>query len=421
MTGFLPRRRYGGRVLRRIEKYQLVADVTVALLFFLIFLVIASADGFAGLLVLFGFSAAIFFRRLAPGVALTVVWFAALAQMFAGLTVQPYDVAVLAVLYATSAYGSRVVKWLGLASAGLGGLVAAIYLIARQLFPSGGGSAVEVLLSFVFLLVASWAVLGIAWTVGQLVRTRSAAADSRRAQTLAEIEQERALESVAIEQERNRIARDMHDVVAHSLAVVIAQADGARYAKSVDPDAVDEALRTISSTAREALGDVRVLLGQLRHSEGAAPAPELQDLDKLFDQLRGAGLTVVFRQNDDSRQLGTGQQLAVYRIVQEALTNALRHGDIEQPVHVLLHWQPDAVTVSVVNSLRPEVRVTGPVALPSPGSPVAQGHGIAGMRERALLAAGTFDAGRLDGTWVVTARIPQTTSTRAIPVQELFS
>ncbi|WP_316313707.1 sensor histidine kinase, partial [Clavibacter michiganensis] len=138
----------------------------------------------------------------------------------------------------------------------------------------------------------------------------------------------RALQDVVVEQERNRIARDMHDVVAHSLAVVIAQADGARYARLVDPEAADEALRTISTTARQALGDVRILLAQLRHSEDDAPQPELKELSDLIDQMRSTGLTIEFVETGQPGEFGTGQQLAVYRIVQEALTNVLRHGDV---------------------------------------------------------------------------------------------
>ena len=163
----------------------------------------------------------------------------------------------------------------------------------------------------------------LSWTLGLLARTWRNAREARIAAQVAE-------RSVVVEQERNRLARDMHDVVAHSLAVVIAQADGARYTK--DPIASADALATISATAREALTDVRLLLGQLRHSQEAGPQPRVADLERLIDQVRDAGLTITVDEVGDRPELHASQALAVYRILQEALTNALRHGDTAKPV-----------------------------------------------------------------------------------------
>jgi signal transduction histidine kinase len=389
--------------MRRIERYQLVSDAATATLFVLVLGVFAGPNGALVLVAVLCFGVALALRRLAPPLALGVAWLAAFVQMAAAQPPDVYDVAVLAILYATAAYGTSAVRWLGLVSAGVGGVVAAIYLTAQRLgilFPGGGTTALDAALWFVFVLVATWAVLGLSWTAGQLVRIRRTAVESQRARRIAEIEQERALETVAVEQERNRIARDMHDIVAHSLAVVIAQADGARYAKSVDPGAVDEALRTISSTAREALGDVRVLLTELRHSEGSAPAPGLDDLEKLLGQLRAAGLRIDFRETGERLALGSGAQLAVYRIVQEALTNALRHGDRSTPVRVGLDWHGGGVRLTVENAVRPQAAVTTPVPT------VGGGHGLAGMRERAQLAGGWLQSGRSGEDWLVTADIP---------------
>jgi signal transduction histidine kinase len=396
--------------MRRIGRYQIVADAVTALLFVLFFWVVAAFGGLVVFAVLC-FGVALAFRRLSPSLALTVAWLGAFAQMASGRPADVYDVAILPVLFATAAYGTPAVRWFGLASAGIGGVVSATYLTAFRLgglFPNDSTTALDAALWFTFVLVATWAVLGLSWTAGQLVRIRRAAVESQRARRVAEIEQERALEVVAVEQERNRIARDMHDIVAHSLAVVIAQADGARYAKSVDPDAVDEALRTISSTAREALGDVRVLLTELRHSEGSAPAPELGDLEKLLGQVRAAGLRIDFRQTGDAVPLGGGPQLAVYRIVQEALTNALRHGDRSVPARVELDWHGGGVRLTVVNRVRPLSTGTSPVPL------LGTGHGLAGMRERAQLAGGSLQSGRSGDDWVVTADIPHA-ATGSVP------
>jgi signal transduction histidine kinase len=241
----------------------------------------------------------------------------------------------------------------------------------------------------------------LSWTFGLLGKTWRGAREAGQARVLAERQKIDAQRSVVVEQERNRIARDMHDVVAHSLAVVIAQADGARYARAKDPDAVDAALTTISSTAREALGDVRILLGQLRHNQDEAPQPVLADLGRLVDQVRGSGLPVRFEQEGESVPLGTGKQLAVYRIVQEALTNALRHGDTSRETLVSLHWGQKDLAVAVSSALR----LAEPAAEPELGL----GHGLSGMRERAILAGGSLTAEPHAGRFLVTASLPLAT------------
>jgi signal transduction histidine kinase len=249
-------------------------------------------------------------------------------------------------------------------------------------------------------------VLGLSWVLGLLVRTWRTAREARRARAVAELDRNRAVEDVVVEQERTRIARDMHDVVAHSLAVVIAQADGARYARSQDPEAVDEALRTIASTARSALADVRVLLAELRQAQPEGPQPSLADLEQTVDQVRAAGLPVTLERTGRIEGLGSAQQLAAYRIVQEALTNALRHGDTAHPASVLLAGVsgPDGshgLSITVRNRMRTTPQETG-----STGAVPRIGHGLPGMRERASLAGGTLSAQPEDGSFVVAAFIP---------------
>ena len=381
---------YGGVMFRPITRSQLLVDLVVAAVFALFgWLGVQRSDtGGFDLLVLLGFAAALALRRLSPGLALVVAWVAAILQM-ATSAIAPTvsDLAVLGVLYATAAYGGRIVRWVGLASAGIGAVIAAGYLVLLPQWTGGtSNSPDEVTRAFLTSFVGLLALLGLSWTLGQLARIYRRARDSRLAQVVAE-------QRVITEQERNRIARDMHDVVAHSLAVVIAQADGARYARVNDPEAVDAALTTISTTARDALGDVRVLLSQLRHSEGEAPQPALDDLDRLIEQLGDSGLTIERTSSGTAHPLPGGQQLAVYRIVQEALINALRHGDAGSPVALDFAWTESQLTVTVINSLRAD-------AVQNPG-----GHGLAGVRERAQLAGGTVSAGPVDGSWVVEARL----------------
>ncbi len=379
-------------MFRTLRPYQLGVDLVLAALFFL----------FAALGSLFGnpwidvavtaiMSVALAFRRLSPGLALLIAWVASITQMAGSGTVPAYsDVVVLAVLFCTASYGRRPVRWLGLASAGIGAIIATLYIVVLPLVVHPGRTiltASDMVRSILLTLFGSLAVLGLSWTLGLLTRTYRRARESRLAQTLAE-------QVVVVEQERNRIARDMHDVVAHSLAVVIAQADGARYAQASSPESVDTALTAISTTAREALGDVRVLLSQLRHSQGEGPQPVLDDIDKLVNQMRASGLTIARAEQGTPAALPNGEQLAIYRIVQEALTNALRHGDTTQEVRVLFEWQPSSLVLTVASARRDD-------DVPTPG-----GHGLAGMRERAILAGGTFSAEAADDRFLVTASLP---------------
>ncbi|MEV5070988.1 sensor histidine kinase [Microbacterium sp. LMI12-1-1.1] len=395
-------------MFRRLKTYQLVTDVSVALVFLLVawpveavtatgafgveYLIGSDGHTVFGLLIAGIFSAALAVRRLSPALALGLAWLGAAAQIGLGRPPSFSDVAIFAVLYATAAYGVRPVYWAGFVSAIVGALVITVYLFAGPVFAGGGLSWQTLPIALVTLVAAAFA-LGLSWTIGALVRTAVRARENREAQQRAEAE-------TVAEQERVRIARDMHDVVAHSLAVVIAQADGARYAAAADPAVATDALATISSTARSALADVRLLLGQLRHRQGDGPQPTIADLEELYAQVRAAG--VELRVDVDpapQRSSAEGEpaaavQLAVYRILQEALTNALRHGAPGGPVDVRLAWLPDRVELDVRNPIVPGTQ------------PGRFGHGLIGMRERAQLAGGRLDAADEFGAFTVRAHIP---------------
>lgn len=395
-------------VFRRMTPSQIVLDVGIAIAFFL-FCTSTQADAIpSSLVVLMVFTLAVGFRRIAPAVALSLAWVAAILQMTLALSVLNSDLAVLAVLYTSAAYGKSVTRWLGLASAGVGALVGATYIVllggtdgfTNSIVPDvafGTARFGQLVVGFVATLVASLGVLGLAWTVGLLVRTWRKAIESRELEKLAIQEQRLAERTVVVEQERNRIARDMHDVVAHSLAVVIAQADGARYAREGDPAAVDTALTTISATAREALGDVRILLAQLRQDESRGPQPVLADLDRLVEQMRGAGLSIAWTVTGTPRPIGTGAQLAVYRVIQEALTNALRHGDRQRKVQLDMNCERDTIAVRIDNAVRLGAQTEAGTGV---------GHGIPDMRERALLAGGLLTTDATGERFVVSLQVP---------------
>ncbi|HWM15203.1 MAG TPA: histidine kinase [Microbacterium sp.] len=387
-------------MFRPLKRYQAVVDVAVAAVFFVIALPVEIMLGDNSGPSIFGtpaivlasatialiFSAALAIRRWSPPIALALAWAGAILQMSLGRSPSFADLAIFGVLYVTAAYGTQRVYWAGFASSLFGAVVITVYLFVGPMFV-GSGVSISNLPTAVAVLIAAVFALLLAWTVGALVRAGLRAGANRRAQVRAETE-------AATEQERVRIARDMHDVVAHSLAVVIAQADGARYAATADPAAATNALDTISTTARAALADVRLLLTQLRHSQPQGPQPTLAELEELYAQVRAAGVELtVDLDPPPGGPPPPGVELAVYRILQEALTNALRHGG-GGPVAVSLAWHPNRVELSVRNRLTDGARAT------------ESGHGLIGMSERASLVGGWLTAGAQDGEFVVRAMIP---------------
>ncbi|NRD25788.1 sensor histidine kinase [Frigoribacterium sp. VKM Ac-2836] len=419
-------------MFRRLAPYQVAVDLTAAVLLGVVGLVLSDGVVTTPFVVL-GMTVTFALRRLSPGLALTVAWLVAVAQMVTGSTPGFTNLAICAVLYSTAAYGTDRVKWSGLVSVGGGAVVGTFYLsfVQRTLFGVDYDvyavtDVVRILLQLGITLLGFLALLGLPWAGGLLARARWSERLSREARFIAERETARAENDaaraereaaraerdIAVEQERNRIARDMHDVVAHSLAVVIAQADGARYAARVDPTSVEGALTTIATTAREALGDVRVLLGQLRHSQGEAPQPALGDLDRLLEQMRGSGLTIDLRVTGEPQVLGTNRQLAVFRIVQESLTNVLRHGAADQPVDLRFDWRYEALHLVISNVVRPPTR-----PVDTTGDERRGGHGLDGMRERATLAGGSLTTQNADGRFVVHAIVPTLALTQEVRIR----
>ncbi|WP_205698764.1 sensor histidine kinase [Conexibacter sp. SYSU D00693] len=210
----------------------------------------------------------------------------------------------------------------------------------------------------------------------------------------------RALEEAgrrALADEQARIARELHDVLAHSVSVIVVQAAAADDVFDDRPDQARAALRAIEAAGRDALGELRRLLSAVRpgaEEEATAPAPRLAELDALAAPLRHAGLEVAVRRDGEARPLPAGVELSAYRIVQEALTNTLRHAGATR-ADVRLHYAPEALELEVVDDGRGAAAAT------------RTGRGISGMRERAALVTGTLEAGpHPDGGFRVHARLP---------------
>ena len=274
------------------------------------------------------------------------------------------------------------------------------------------------------------------WFLGDSRRMRELRSEEfkERARRLEyEQEQERRL---AAQDERTRIAREMHDIVAHSLSSIISQADGARYAaasartaraqqmqqaqqaeqpgqaQQSEPDIAEQTLELIADTARDSLTQMRSLLGLLRTDEATAyaPVPTLSDVPALVEQSRRAGLPVTFTgiTGTMARTLPQGAELAAYRTVQEALTNALKHSP-GAATTVTIHWDEDGLHLWVQND---PVSAVSPASTsasnqrtssPVPGS----GNGLLGMSERIALYHGTLTYGlQPDGSWLVEAALP---------------
>jgi signal transduction histidine kinase len=244
----------------------------------------------------------------------------------------------------------------------------------------------------------SWNVSGVLffafWVGGPFLAGMAMRVRRERERLLARERDERA--RLAVADERARIARELHDVVAHAISVIVLQARGARASLVVDRDEAREAVDAIERTASQALAEMRRLLAVLRMDDDATLAPQasLDQLDALAGEVRGAGLPVDVRVEGRPRPLAPGLDASAYRIAQEALTNALKHAGRARAT-VVVRYGPDAVELEVADD----------------GAGAANGgdggHGLIGMRERAALFGGTVAAGpRAGGGFVVRARLP---------------
>ncbi|RZQ65446.1 sensor histidine kinase [Amycolatopsis suaedae] len=251
------------------------------------------------------------------------------------------------------------------------------------------------------------------WVLGEFVSARRAYhAEVEARLHLLETERDQATR-IAVAQERSRISRELHDVVAHAVSVIVVQADGASYAVRSNPELAERAVRTISETGRGALAELRRLLDVLRNDddqEPRVPQPTAGSLAELAERMTAAGLPVSVDLDKDLDRLPTGVSLGVYRIVQESLTNVLKHAGPQARATVSVRLEESEVEVEVLDNGRgpslvgTRTRVNGTTGLTTalPG-----GNGLIGMRERANVLGGRLTAGpRPGGGWRVHARIP---------------
>jgi len=272
------------------------------------------------------------------------------------------------------------------AVAGLGVALAGVVVVTVEDVRVPAGEAFSVAL-----------VGALTWLAGVVLRRRSLLADQAE-QRAAALERDHRDTEAAVAEERARIARELHDVVAHSVSVMTVQAGAARMLLNTDPQRAVAPLLAVEEAGRQALTELRRLLGILRTEEGGTglvPQPDIEDLPELIETVRAAGLLVEVVEDGDVRPVAPGPGLAAYRIVQEALTNTLKHAGAERVVLTMDYG---------ADQLRIEVRDDGRRVHQAAGH---GGHGLAGMRERASVYGGVLEAGpEHGGGYTVRASLP---------------
>jgi signal transduction histidine kinase len=324
-------------------------------------------------------------RRSHPGPVLAVLAVAFAVPAILG-NAEPNSVGLLFGVGSAARYGDRRVRLVA-GTAALGALLVAfgIVLATGQAHTLGR------------LAITAFG-SGVAWVLGDRARTRQAYL-AQLEERAARLEREREDHARrAADAERNRIARELHDVVAHNVSVIAVQAGAARLTSRDSPAQATETLGVIERTARATLAELRALLGMLRRADeeglGREPQPTLAQLDALVARAREAGLRIEVRVEGSLAALPATVDLSAYRIVQEALTNVMKHAPGAR-VHLLVRRTDWAVDLVVVDD--------GPGPTPSP----SRGQGLIGMRERASLVGGNLTAGpALGGGFRVEARLP---------------
>lgn len=370
--------------------------------------------------VVLGIGAAVGMSRALPGLALALVWAVCAMQVVLGAPILLVQLAIAVVAFGTARWGSTATVTASALSIPAAAVLAALLFLRQDYLYGVGGGNLRELVRAAYDLSDSWqvgaavigaAVLGAPWLAGLALRFMARAQASEESQVVAEQEAARAMheseqarEIARLREEQARLARDVHDVVGHSLAVILAQAESAQYLTDVDTQKLKVTMENIATSARSSLQDVRQVL-----TPAASPeAPRSAALEDLIAGVRASGHEVVSTEVGTPQPLPPELEVVAFRVLQEMLTNAIKHGQRDEPVFVERHW-PDG---SWVGELRIEVRNvvrTGVEDTPP-------GQGLDGMRRRLEAVGGRLDVRRREApggpTFTVTAWVPVRTVSR---------
>jgi signal transduction histidine kinase len=353
--------------------------------------------------------------RQAPAAALTTSWFLGFAHLVTGVQPLVSEVLLAVVAFGCARWGSTTVVWLSGASIPIGAAVAVAWLDPTVFYDSLRVAGVRGLAERAYYSGDSWRVtagllgtglLMAPWLLGLALRFSATSEASRRSQAAAEAERDQAEEIARLREEQARLARDVHDVVGHSLAVILAQAESAQYLDDGDTAGLKRTMANIATSARASLEDVRTVLTPTTRT-GAATVTRQHDLEELVAGVRASGHVV------ESTVVGTPQPLppelevVAYRVLQEMLTNAIKHGRRDQPVLVERHWDGD-LRLEVQNAVTADQPLDETQPINGVPVPPPVGQGLDGMRRRLEAVGGRLDVRRRTdpSTFTATAWVP---------------
>ena len=350
--------------------------------------------------VVVGLAFAVGLTRAEPGTALAIAWGMGAVHVLTGTGPVVAEVLLAYVAFGCARWGSRTVVWLSGLSIPLGATIAVLWLDPNVFYDSLRVAGVEVLAQRAYDGTNGWrlpagllatAILMAPWLLGLALRFSARSEASRRSQVAAEAERDQAAEIARLRDEQTRLAHDVHDVVGHSLAVILAQAESAQFRDDDDTAALKETMANIATSARGSLEDVRQVLAVT--SGGTAPTRQ-PDLDSLVEGVRASGHEVESTLVGVPQPLPPELEVVAYRVLQEMLTNAIKHGRRDRPVRVERHWEGD---------LRIEVQNTV-----ADGPADSGGQGLVGMRRRLESVGGRLDVRRRSDppTFTTTAWLP---------------
>ncbi|MBO9523097.1 MAG: hypothetical protein J7518_16310 [Nocardioidaceae bacterium] len=348
-------------------------------------------------------------RRL-PSAALALVWLIGWLQVDTTLPLLYTEIAFAAVAFGTARWGRPLTVLASGASIPLAGILVVRFMDFEFFSVVVGRDRYQTLIDIVRQLSGTWqvgaavlgmALLGVPWLAGLTLRATARARSSAAGQHAAEEEaaraqqeREQAREIARLREEQNQLARDVHDVVGHSLAVILAQAESAQFLDDADTGALRLSMANIASSARSSLQDVRQVL-----SSGSDPATGPGELHDLVEGVRASGHAIAYDEVGAARPLAPELATVAYRVLQEMLTNAIRHGRRDGTVHVELHWAGE-LRIEVVNDVGSAEETEG-------------GHGLVGMRRRLESVGGRLDVRRRgngeEQTFTATAWVPMRT------------